>query len=935
MKKIHSLIGKRLWSYCFLSMLVAGLSLQAEYKVLFVGNSYTIGQGPGPETPGGYEPSSTGRTIPDIFDALARAGGQEDPTTDAWMDGGKGFKDHYENGVLDDFDADPDWTHVVLQNYSTGPTHVGNIEEHMTYGGLLYDEVIAKNPGAQVHLYMTWARAEVNDMISGTSTATTFASTDEMLDELRTNYYALANSLTADHPENLPVIVNPVGDAWNNAGGNLPASDPDFIDLFYSDEYHGNNLGYYLSACVHYASIYKSSPVGLFQTSIIQDLLQYSIDAEDAAFVEQIAWETVLETDIIESSILIDFGATDSQALSQASQAKYWNNLTESVGSTLNASILNLLDKTGGASSVDLTILAPFNSVESTGTVDATVYSEEVTMDALFGNTELYNGQSNVAPSFKLSELDPNTAYRLSFYASRSGGSDNYQARYQATGDRVVSVDLDPQDNVDTLAETDALYPDVNNEITVSMAAGPENDNAAHLIYLGAVKLSEISEASLSLSSQPVAQSIEENGSVTFSVTVDSDRLVTAQWYQDGSPISGATSLSYTIAQASRAVDGSEFSVIVDNGVFSLESSSATLTVISDLTEPLVETVSRAGSQILELTFDEALDSEAALILDNYKIANRGQLLSPSSVAISTDGKTITLSFEEPWYGNAVVQLSEQLTDLVGNSIPLIDRTQSYVSSETIYIDFGETNSVTDSVDTWNEVSMNSNIANPVGDGTGEPYIYTDDLLKADGTSSEIGLSMSDALSASSATGTSSGPYPSGATNDSCYGSDSDIQGVFHFYNLDTDISYSFTFYASRINVSENREARYTLDGIDTSMADLNPTGNLTNTVTISGVQPNSEGVITLTVSAGDDNDQSSHYFYIGAVEISLGASADEQVFVPVPLGDFMVIDWTGSGTLMWTDDLTADWQAVDSEATAPYQDEAVTAGERFYRLEY
>jgi hypothetical protein len=920
MKKIQPSICKRLCSYCFLTMLVWSASVQAEYKVLFIGNSYTIG-------------SANEKSVPNIFDALARAGGHEDPTTVMRAVGGQSFEYHYNNSVDDYINAQA-WTHVILQNYSTGPTHVGNIANHMLYGELLYDAVMANNPETQVHLYMTWARAEANELITGTSTSTTFESTDEMLDELRTNYYDLANSLTADHPENLPVVVNPIGDAWNNAGGNLPASDPDFVDLFYSDEYHGNNLGYYLSACVHYASIYKSSPVGLFETDIMQDLLAYYITNEEAAFLEQIAWETVLATDIIEPSISIDFGATASQAEDVPEQGQYWNNLTESTAGTLNGSISGLLDKTGGATTVDLSILSPFNSVESTGTEASTIYSAAVTMDALYGNTESYNEQSNVTPSFKLSGLESDVAYRLSFYGSRSGGSDNYQTRYTVSGDRVVWVDLDPQDNINTIAESEALYPDANNEITVSLSAGPENNNEYHLIYLGALKLYELSEADLSIASQPASQTIEENASISFSVTVESERLVTAQWYQDGVPISGASSLTYTIDQASYLMDGSEFSVIIDNGVFSVESSVAVLTVIADLTAPELDELIRTDTQTLQLTFNEAIAAEAALLIENYSVANRGQLLSPSAVELSDDGLTITLTFDSILYGNAVVQFTEQITDLAGNAMASTDRIQNYISSGSIYIDFGDNSTVSGSADTWNVVPMNSTISNAIS-STGEAYVYFNDLLEANGAPSGIGLSMSDALSGSSVVGTSAGTYPIGATNDSVWGSDSDPQGVFHFYNLNPETSYDFTFYASRTSVSENREANYALQGANSGSVDLNPTQNINNTATISGIRPTTEGVITLTVSAGDDNDQDNHYYYLSLIEMTLGASAEAQVFMPVSLGDSMIIDWTGTGTLMWTDDLSEDWQAVDSEITAPFQDTPASAGARFYRLEY
>jgi hypothetical protein len=919
MNKLKYPIYKRLFTFVLFGTLMMVHCANAEYKVLFVGNSFTYGYG-------GL------KSVPDIFDALAVAAGQEDPTTVMRAVSGKDFEYHYENSIDGYIDAQA-WTHVVLQNLSTEPTHVGSVTDHMLYGGYLYDAIIANNSATQVHLYLTWARAD----LIGTS----FETADDMLDELRTNYDALADELNAEYPENAPVVVNPIGDAWYNAGGNLSASDSGYMDLFYTDNYHGNTLGYYLSACVHYASIYLSSPVGLYEESAVT-ALDLGLSSEDAAYVEQVAWETVLAAGLIDSSILIDFGRDANQTSSDS-----WNNVTETDGSTLNTSISDLIDQAGEPTTVDLTILSPFNSVESSGTVASAVHPATATADALYGNTELYNGQSNVAPSFKLSDLDPDVAYRLSFYASRSGGVDNYQTRYTGTGDRVVTADLDPQDNVDTLVVMGALYPDANNEIAVSLTAGPENQSTNHLIYLGALEVEPLTDAALSLTSQPVSQSVEVNASVSFSVSVDSDRDVTVQWYQDDTPIEGATDLTYTIDSVTLSEDGTVFSVIVTNSVFSVESSLATLTVSADLTGPQVDELVITDSQTLVLTFDEAIDEVTALLIANYEIANCGLLLSPSTVELSEDGLTITLTFEEDLEGNVVVQLSEAITDLAGNFIPLAGRTQSYAVSigtgTPIYIDFGGSLTVSGSEDTWNQVSLTDTIRDAVGNGTGTTHVFFEDLLDVDNNSTAIGLSMSDTMTGTNTYGTSSGPYPSGATADTLYGSDGtfgvffdNAQAVFHFFNLEVGSSYNFTFYASRMGSTDIRETRYELDGSNSGLVDLDASENSSSTVEILGIQPDESGMITLTLSPGPNNDNTKGFYYLSAMEVVLSADSESYIYPPVPLGSSMVIDWTGDGALLQTDDLNQEWQAVSPEPTAPYIDEeAAPNGARFYQLTY
>ena len=271
-------------SISVLILAVLATSARAENKVLFLGNSFTLGSG-------------GASSVPNIFDALARAAGQADPSTVMVGVGGKNYQYHYENHQTE-ISSQP-WTHVVIQNYSTEPTHIGSPGDHMTYGKLLYSSIMANNGETNVHLYQTWARSAIHSLITGTSTSSTFESTKEMLDELATNYQALANALNSENPSNPPVKVNPVGQAWNDAGGNLHPNDSSYIDLFSSDEYHGNSLGYYLSACVHYAAIYEDSPVGLYSSPEITSL-GLKLNINDARFIENIAWQSVVTAGLAE-----------------------------------------------------------------------------------------------------------------------------------------------------------------------------------------------------------------------------------------------------------------------------------------------------------------------------------------------------------------------------------------------------------------------------------------------------------------------------------------------------------------------------------------------------------------------------------------------------------------------------------------------------------
>lgn len=262
------------------AVLLLLVSAQAETKVLFIGNSFTIGGT---------------ASVPTIFDRLAQAGGHGDPLTVMRAVGGTDFQYHAGNALTLETINSEDWDYVVLQNYSIEPTHfkdsTHSIADHFFYGTALYQAIMENNPLTKVVLYQTWSRAVGHSYITGTSGPTSFESTAEMQRELRENYAGLAASLNSSYPDNPPVVVAPAGDAWENAGGLRAPSDPLFVDLFGSDLYHGDDDGYYLSAAVIYSTIYGESPEGLSSHPAVSSLnLSRNVSA---THLETVAWNTV------------------------------------------------------------------------------------------------------------------------------------------------------------------------------------------------------------------------------------------------------------------------------------------------------------------------------------------------------------------------------------------------------------------------------------------------------------------------------------------------------------------------------------------------------------------------------------------------------------------------------------------------------------------
>ena len=159
------------------------------------------------------------------------------------------------------------WTVVVLQD-DLG--YYDDDEQEFKEYAHKFDEEI-KNIGAETVLYMSW-----------------YAEDDDTA-----QYFNIYPTLS----EELGAKVAPVGLAWSRS----IAERPD-LDLYDDDRLHANVSGTYLALAVLYATIFDESPEGL--PYLPSDLIggeesalyeEWKISEEDIAFLQRIAWETVVE----------------------------------------------------------------------------------------------------------------------------------------------------------------------------------------------------------------------------------------------------------------------------------------------------------------------------------------------------------------------------------------------------------------------------------------------------------------------------------------------------------------------------------------------------------------------------------------------------------------------------------------------------------------
>ncbi len=95
------------------------------------------------------------------------------------------------------------------------------------------------------------------------------------------------------------------------------------------------------------------------------------------------------------------------------------------------------------------------------------------------------------------------------------------------------------------------------------------------------------------------------------------------------------------------------------------------------------------------------------------------------------------------------------------------------------------------------------------------------------------------------------------------------VRGVIKISNLNPAKSYNFCYYGSRGGTAEKRQTKYITKGQNEAIAYLNTGNNSSSTACTNGVKPDANGDIFITVTAAEDNDNSTGFFYITAMRIS------------------------------------------------------------------
>ena len=572
-------------------------------------------------------------------------------------------------------------------------------------------------------------------------------------------------------------------------------------------------------------------------------------------------------------TLLFDFGSSGTPtATGEAPDdpANAWNNVTEAVGASAAGELLGLVNTQGAATAIGFQIVSPFSpgGPNGNGTLASALFAQNATRDSLYGHTEAWGGATDVYPSFKLIGLDPNRVYNLTFYASRTGVSDVRETGYTVAGATTAYVALDSANNVDATAHMMGAIPDGTGEITVSMAPTAANNNGYHFTYLGVMVVEEIPEQKpIVFVEQPASQTVTEYRPVTFEAAVDGTGPYAIQWFKDGEAIPGANEFSYTIESVTLDMNDAVFSIGVSNLLFDAVSEGAVLTVVPDVNSPILLSANSPDGLRIKLSFDERLNPESAAAIENYGVNDGAAEVVLAE--LDAGGQIVVLTLSERLLGVFSVSVSG-VQDLAGNEIAAGAVATGDARPEALLFDFGSASTPTEAADdpdnSWN------NVTEQVGSSSSGVLA---NLVTINNTVTDVGLVMLSRFNGANTNGTlASAVFPQEATRDSLYGNtelwggSSNIFPSFKLTGLDTGLTYDFTFYASRLGVSDNRETGYNVAGANSGFVAFDAGNNVDRSAQVVGIMPNASGEIAISLAPTAANNNSYHFTYLGVMKM-------------------------------------------------------------------
>jgi hypothetical protein len=211
---------------------------------------------------------------------------------------------------------------------------------------------------------------------------------------------------------------------------------------------------------------------------------------------------------------------------------------------------------------------------------------------------------------------------------------------------------------------------------------------------IAAEKIEEFdtSPAPVTITVNPVDQTVGELKSVSFSGAAIGNPLPRFQWFKNSSPVSGATNATYSVASVPLADHGAVFFLVASNWItnvsFLATSAPATLTVLADTNSPAVVTAFSLNGTAVQISFSEPVTAATATNLANYVLTNSAGALAITGATLAGDGTNVTLTTAAQTLGSTYTLRINGIRDLSAAANVIATNTlatflaQSYVTSD-------------------------------------------------------------------------------------------------------------------------------------------------------------------------------------------------------------------------------------------------------------
>jgi len=588
----------------------------------------------------------------------------------------------------------------------------------------------------------------------------------------------------------------------------------------------------------------------------------------------------------------IDFGGSDAQT---SLPPVYWNNLTPEVAET--DELINLVDVDEEATNTQLVFVQFFDDEPNrTGTDASDDYPSSASRDSLIKTV------GNASIAFVTPGASEET-FSFTFFASDISASDNRETEYEVDGAIVKSAVLNPSGNVNEAVQISDMGLDDFGEVLITVSAGPNHSSANGIVYLGALRIN---------SSAGWSAMVDLGGSEATTSVVSSAPSFTWNNVTGGVADTDDGVLENIVSDQGNASDlvlqmNSRFNGVNQSGTESSPHFPGTATgdsyfanteefgVGSDVT-PVFNIGGLVPANPYRFTF---FASRMGAGGDNRQTVYTLNGAGVEETHLNPSDNTEDVAVVEEIRPDAGGEVSIALTPGPDNNNGFhfiylgIMKIESLVDEATYLFDFGggatteidvvddeRWNNVTESIATTNDGALKA-LVNVSGGGTG------------------IGLQMTSRFNGVNRNGTTDSMlFPSSATQDSLYGNTEAFNGLedvlpsFKLTGLNPANQYSITFFGSR-TATDNRETLYTVSGSNSGEGTLNVASNVDQQVTVEGIIPDAASEITVTIGPGPNNDNSSHFTYLGAVQVDW-----KNVFVPR-----ILVDAGGSAFATSTDD--------------------------------